>query len=1322
MNTEAQSAQPTPTPRPRRRRRWPLWVTWIVTILAALAIVCAWWIIGTPGGARLVLDRVTSALGIGAKWHGVEGRLGGKLKVKAIEISRPDLYVRVDDVEMDTEPLEWGRLFVHRLHVGRVEVRTASTGAAASIPVTFQPPYPVRVEDARVRELRFGVLTKEEQGARDPQALEAARSRARAKDLVIRDFVLKGEGDKSRWTIEHAGAETELGRFTVAGTLATKAPFALAAAGEYAGAFDGKRLRAKLKVDGTLKRIEAKLDGDFAGARGTGSATIAPFDATPVDALALQLRDVDLASFAAMPRTRFAVDLKLVQREHEFSGPVRVDNAEPGSFDKGLLPFTAGSAQVTFTTARIDLKDTRLALLGGGTAHGKASLEKGRVQADLRVENADLAALHRDLRPTRVSGTILVTGAQDRQRFEVALSEPRFQLDGKAMLAGGNLDVETLRVRHGGGSIVGKATMAMTGRREFRFEGNAEHFDPAAFAKTPAGDLNFKFVATGALAEGLAGELKADLAPSRYAGVPAGGTVHVAGDRRRLTKADVHVTLGEAKLDATGSFGAPGDALEVALHAPNLSVIAKPFGWQLAGSLDADARLIGTFAAPAGRVALKGVNLALPAGILAKELALRAEVGAEASSPMDASLEAKAVAVGKERTTLAQSMTATLKGTRASHRLDVDAVMTRNQSLKAALQGGLETRARSPEWRGSLQSLAVTGPAAFTLAAPASLVLAAGRVELGEAAVTAEWGEAHLAVTRWTPQRLELKGSSRGLTVTGAARALRLATIPRSTLVVAGEWDVRAADTVDGSVSMRRVSGDLRVGEPPLALGLEEMTLRVDSVRGRAKAVVDIRGSHVGRLQGEAAATLARGADGWEIAPAAPVDGRFDLDVPSIEWFAAWLGPDAKAGGSINAHVVVAGTGADPRWSGDGRAENLKLREPQTGFEIEQGRVALRVRDRAVVIEQFAAVTPWRPSDQARRALGDALRTESGTITAEGSVDMAAGRGLIRIKGDKVPVTQLPMRFVALSGEAQLEGRKDGVLVTGALKTDAGWIGALATALPTVSEDIVVVRASHPEPDARPRDRIRLDVRLAVGDNVRFTGRGLDTKLQGELHIQGEAGPGLRATGAIRTLDGTYDAYGQKLQIDHGTLTFYGSLESPAINVLAMRRGLPVEAGVEVLGTANRPRVRLVSFPDVPEPEKLSWLVLGRSPADVSQGDAATLLAAARAILGRGGDPGADFARRFGFDDVRIGRSDTASALGALPQTTVAGRTGTASAAEVVSVGKRLTKDVHIVYEQGLADAEGALRLTWQITQKFQLLVRAGYLPGVDAVYRWTFK
>ena len=77
--------------------------------------------------------------------------------------------------------------------------------------------------------------------------------------------------------------------------------------------------------------------------------------------------------------------------------------------------------------------------------------------------------------------------------------------------------------------------------------------------------------------------------------------------------------------------------------------------------------------------------------------------------------------------------------------------------------------------------------------------------------------------------------------------------------------------------------------------------------------------------------------------------------------------------------------------------------------------------------------------------------------------------------------------------------------------------------------------------------------------------------------------------------------------------------------------------------------------------------------------------------------------------------------LGVLPQSTVAGRTGTPSAAEVVTVGKRLNRQFYLSYEQGLADAEGTLKLAWRLTRRFQLLARAGYLPGLDAVYRWSF-
>ena len=278
--------------------------------------------------------------------------------------------------------------------------------------------------------------------------------------------------------------------------------------------------------------------------------------------------------------------------------------------------------------------------------------------------------------------------------------------------------------------------------------------------------------------------------------------------------------------------------------------------------------------------------------------------------------------------------------------------------------------------------------------------------------------------------------------------------------------------------------------------------------------------------------------------------------------------------------------------------------------------------------------------------------------------------------------------------------------------------------MPSISDDVVVVRASKTaasQPQAKAADKIRIELRLALGDHVYFEGRGLDTRLAGDLQVSGTPGGSLRGIGTIRTMGGTYKGYGQDLAIERGVLQFTGSIENPQLNVLAVRKGLAVEPGVEVLGTATRPRVRLVSTPDVPEPEKLSWLVLGRGPSELAPGDASVLLQAASSMLGRN-SPGSDLGKKFGLDEVRIGRADTGSILGVLPQSTVAGKTGSASAAEVVSVGKRITRNVHLSYEQGLADAEGALKVAWQISRQFQLLVRAGYLPGLDAVYRWSFK
>jgi len=1285
----------------------------LAIVLVVVAVGVGYWIAYTPGGAQLVLGRLADALGKGAKVEGVEGSLGGPLRVKLIIVDRPDFYVRVDDVEMQTSflsPLR-GSLLVHRLYARSVELRTAGAAGAARAPVSFTPPYDIRLLDGRIGTFTHGPISR----AGD--------------DLVLRDIRLKGEGDKSRWKIDEASVLTQYGATRLAGTLGNVKPYAVDLTGAFEGKLQQQDVRVTATATGTLGKIEARVEGAVAGARVAALAHLEPFATAPVKSVDVEARGVDLSRFAeGMPATRLALAGRLTPQGQVVSGPVRVTNEDPGPWDAGKLPFQSASARIVAGAGRVDASELRLALAGGGTASGKATVRKGIVEADLEVADVNLAALHRDLQQTKVTGKITLAAEKEVQRFNVALRDPRFGVEGRAALAHDRLDVETARITTGSGAVAGKGTLALKGAKEFRFEGKAEHFDPSAFVKSAKGDLNFAFVTSGTLAQGIAGEAKLDISPSTLAGQPASGRVFVSGSRERIANADVDVTVGEAHVTARGSFGRAGDAIDVAFRAPNLSVIAKPFDVTLAGRAEGTARLTGTFASPAGEVSINGSNLTLPANVFVNELQLRAQAGADPQSAIDATLQVKGVAMGTERppTPMAETARATLKGTRSAHRLEADIVMDRRTTVSAALQGGIDPAAKTLAWNGRVEALALKGQGAFTLVSPAPLYLSAARVELGDATLRGEWGDAHLLVTRWTPRTLDLKGSTPAMQVQRVARTFRLARLPGSDLVVAGDWDIHAAESFNGTVNLKRVSGDLRLGDPPLPLGLRELSLRMDAANGRTRANLAVTSDRVGHVEGEGSGLIVPGDTGWTFAKTSPITGRIVARMPDLAPLQPWLGPESRLAGRLDANITVSGTGADPRIAGDVQAREISVREPQTGFEVEEGDVVLRMDGRSLRIERFVAKTPWRPSEGARDRMRriEITPETSGTISAEGVIDVVARTGNLRFKAEKAALTQLPKRFLAVSGEATLKTDQHGLVATAALKADAGWVGALDRPLPTVSEDVVVTRASAPAPaqntDDDEHEPMRIDVQLNLNNRVWFQGRGLDTRLDGSLHVVGQLGTPLRASGTIRAVGGTYRGYGQELSVERGVLVFNGPIDNPRLNILALRKGLPVEAGVEVLGSTTYPRVRLVSTPDVPEPEKLSWLVLGRGAADASVGDMGVMLAAARAAWG-GDDSSGDFTKKFGIDEVRIGRADTSSVLGVLPQSTVAGRTGTAAAGEIVSVGKHINRNLQLTFEQGLSDVEGALKITYRVSRQFQILARAGYLPGIDAVYRWTF-
>jgi translocation and assembly module TamB len=217
--------------------------------------------------------------------------------------------------------------------------------------------------------------------------------------------------------------------------------------------------------------------------------------------------------------------------------------------------------------------------------------------------------------------------------------------------------------------------------------------------------------------------------------------------------------------------------------------------------------------------------------------------------------------------------------------------------------------------------------------------------------------------------------------------------------------------------------------------------------------------------------------------------------------------------------------------------------------------------------------------------------------------------------------------------------------------------------------------------------------------------QGLEGKLGGRVNLTTTKEGELRAFGRLQTLNATFFAYGQKLQVDPGVVIFDGPLDNPALQITAWRRNLAVEAGVQISGTVRAPLVQLVSQPPVSEGERLSWLVLGRAPTDATKADLGLLQAAAGALLARGNSMPLDrrIARSFGLDEVSFRGSGEVQD-------------------RVLAFGKRLSDKLYVSYEQGLGTvASNLVKIDYALSRRWSLRAETGTSSGGGIFYRFSW-
>lgn len=1296
----------TPAPLPVRRPHWRR-VLAAVALGAGGVLLALGWALGTESGLRALARATEAASGGALRIDGASGRVFGSVRIATLRYAAPGLALEVDDFALDWRPsaLLDGRLDIDRLAAARVAVAreaAADDTAPAAAPADLRLPLAVRVGELALA--RF--------------ELRAPGEAAEAPQFAFSELRAALASDGAAHRLERLAVALPFGALELSAELAGASPFALRAQAALSGELRGEAYRLALDADGTLLEPRLEMRARGAGVEGRAELLAAPFDAVALRRLQVTAGDIDPSAFAAAAphaalRIAATVDGEAAADGGlRLRGPLRIDNHAPAALDLGGLPVERLAAVVDWSAGpgggalALALTDLNLALPGGGQLGGRLDWRAqpgpwGQLAAALRLDGVDLARLDTRLPAQTLAGTLDASAEDTRQRATIALRSAAARLEANAEVA-----------------LAGEA-------RSFTTTATLRGFDPrSVHAAAPRARLNLDLSASGRLGEALALDARFAVPDSRLEGRPLRGEGRLRVEGERLPVVELALELAGNTARARGAWGAAGDRLDIAVDAPALAAI----GYGLGGRAGLEGRIGGSARAPEGQLRVYASALRLPGGVRVAGANGEARLEAGIDGPFQLALGVSGVGRIGDAEDWVDVARLSAEGRRNAHTLHLVAEGLDGDRIDLALDGGIELAGEAPpRWRGRLTQLATAGRLALGLEAPAALELAADDFRLGAAELDAgAQGRIRLAETRWSPADSVLRGSLSGLAFGLQTRADGRPRRGPGPLVLGAEWDLRLGDTVEGEARLFREAGDLTVeGEIRTRLGLEHFETRLVARGSRLALALAARGSELGEASGAVTAQAERTAGGWRLAPDAPLLGSARVDMPSIAWLGRLMRDNVDTGGRLVADFAVAGTPAAPRASGRITGSDLALALTDQGLVLGGGElVADFDRDR-LRLQRLVFVSPNRVRPRDGRVPYAALTATPGRLEARGEIALDSGAGRFDFRAERLPLLQREDRWLILSGAGTAASTWTTLDLDAGFGVDAGYIEMAESAPPSLSDDVVVLGRDQPAGEGGMA--VRAQLRIGLGEALYLNAMGVDTRLAGELTLSLAPGRALAAVGSISTVGGSYRGYGQRLVIDRGLINFQGELDNPGLNVVALRKGLAVEAGVVITGSARRPQVRLVSEPSVPDPEKLSWIVLGRAPDAGAGADLALLLPAAQALLGGpGGGMTEQLSRSLGFDSFSIGQGELNSA-GRTATSRVAGGGSTISrdptvAGEVLSVGKRLSADLFLSFEQSLAGAESLVKLSYQLGRRVSVVARGGTDNAVDIYYTFSFR
>ena len=412
------------------------------------------------------------------------------------------------------------------------------------------------------------------------------------------------------------------------------------------------------------------------------------------------------------------------------------------------------------------------------------------------------------------------------------------------------------------------------------------------------------------------------------------------------------------------------------------------------------------------------------------------------------------------------------------------------------------------------------------------------------------------------------------------------------------------------------------------------------------------------------------------------IQGTASFDIPQLHWLQSFVPQTTRLYGKASSKVSFKGRLIAPKITGQMTLQDASLKLPKVGTHLRHINLTVRV------------------NDANRAIINGSLVSGQGKATLTGYVSLKDPKKLnaeMRLRGSNLQFVNTHEVVGVMNPDITIKMNPKTVDIFGKIHIPTAKItlNAIPESSIDESEDVIVIGEKKADGNFSAV-KIRPNIIVSLGNEVKFQGFGLDTKLGGSIRVTHNHQV-IVAQGSIKINEGRYQAYGQNLTINNGRLVFNGPPTHIGMDIKAIRKVDDINAGIHLTGTLRKPKTKLFSSPSLSESNILSYLLTGHSMDEITGSQTALLMQAVRSMNVTGGDGlERSIGNSLGLDDLSIIPKDDLKK-------------------SELRLGKKLGSKLYVRYIVGIFDAAQKIALEYKVNKYLNLEAQVEAKEGANA-------